>query len=91
MLKFDKFKIVSDLKNIKIYDENRFNKIIKNNIVTELIFNISNPYSLCIKLDYVANELVIEFSGKILKDDYPKLISTDTMILVNVKSITLFH
>lgn len=79
MLKFDKLKIVSDLKNIKIYDENRFNKIIKNNIVTELIFNISNPYSLCIKLDYVANELVIEFSGKILKDDYPKLISTDTI------------
>lgn len=79
MLKFDKLKIVSDLKNIKIYDENRFNKIIKNNIVTELIFNIINPYLLYIKLDYIANELVIEFSGKILKDDYPKLISTDTI------------
>ncbi|WP_300735919.1 hypothetical protein [uncultured Alistipes sp.] len=79
MLKFDKLKIVSDLKNIKIYDENRFDKIIKNNIVTELIFNIIQPYSLCIKLDYIANELVIEFSGKILKDDYPKLISTDTI------------
>lgn len=79
MLKFDKLKIVSDLKNIKIYDENRFDKIIKNNIVTELIFNIIQPYSLCIKLDYIADELVIEFSGKILKNDYPKLISTDTI------------
>lgn len=79
MLKFDKLKIVSDLKNIKIYDENRFDKIIKNNIITELIFNIIQPYSLCIKLDYIADELVIEFSGKILKNDYPKLISTDTI------------
>ena len=52
MLKFDKLKIVSDLKNIKIYDENRFNKIIKNNIVTELIFNIINPYLLYIRLHY---------------------------------------
>lgn len=79
MLKFDKLKIVSGLKNIKIYDENRFDKIIKNNIITELIFNIIQPYSLCIKLDYIADELVIEFSGKILKNDYPKLISTDTI------------
>ena len=79
MLKFDKLKIVSDLKNIKIYDENRFDKIIKNNIITELIFNIIQPYSLCIKLDYIADELVIEFSGKILKNDYPKLISTATI------------
>lgn len=79
MLKFDKLKIVSNLDNIKIYDENSFNKIIKNNIATELILNIIQPYSLCIKLDYIANELVIEFSGKILKNDYPNLISIDTI------------
>lgn len=58
------------MENIKIYDENRFNKIIKNNIVTELIFNIINPYLLYIKLDYIANELVIEFSGKYLVPDF---------------------
>ena len=79
MLKFDKLKIVSDLKNIKIYDENRFDKIIKDNIVSELIFNIIQPYSLCIKLDYISDELVIEFSGKILKNDYHRLISTNTI------------
>lgn len=79
MLKFDKLKIVSDLKNIKICDENRFDKIVKNNTITELIFNIMNPCSLCIRLDFVDNELVVEFSGKILGIDYPNLISMNTI------------
>lgn len=79
MINYDKLKIVSELKNIKIYDENRFNKIVKNSIVTELIFNMTSPFLLCIKLDYADKELVIEFSGKILGNDYPKLISLDTI------------
>ena len=79
MLKFDKLKIVSNLKNIIIYNENSFNKVMKNNIVTEMIYSVVYPYSLYIKIDYVNHELVIEFSGKILKGDYPKLISKDTI------------
>ncbi len=79
MIKYDKLKIVSELKNIKIYDENRFNKIVKNNIVTKLTFNRTDPFSLLIKLDYTNKELVIEFSGKVLESDYPELISLDTI------------
>lgn len=53
MLKFDKLKIVSNLKNIIIYNENSFNKVMKNNIVTEMIYSVVYPYSLYIKIDYV--------------------------------------
>ena len=33
------------------------------------------PYSLLILIDYSHNELVLEFTGKILKEDYPQLIN----------------
>ncbi len=48
-------------------------------MVTELIFNMDYPFSLCMKLDYADREFVVEFSGKILGSDYPKLISLDTI------------
>lgn len=48
-------------------------------MVTELIFNMDYPFSLCMKLDYADREFVVEFSGKILGRDYPELISCDTI------------
>lgn len=48
-------------------------------MVTELIFNMTYPFSLCMKLDYADREFVVEFSGKILGRDYPELISCDTI------------
>ena len=37
------------------------------------------PYSLLIMIDYSHNELVLEFSGKILLEHYPQLINIDTI------------
>ena len=63
MLKFDKMKIVSDISNIEIYDEDVFEKILKNGVLVELRYRIENPYYLYVEVDYLENELVIEFTG----------------------------
>ncbi len=79
MLKFDKLKIVSDIENIEILKQNDFDEIVKNNYTVALKFYMTYPFHLYIEIDYVSRELVIEFTGKILGVDYPKLISLDNI------------
>lgn len=79
MLKFDKLKLVTKTEFIKIETEHAFEKIIRNNTTTSLKFNTTSPYLLYIEIDYIENELVIEFSGKILGNAYKKLISAATI------------
>ena len=66
MLKFDKIKIVTDISNIEIYDEDIFEKKYKNDVLTELRYMAEEPYYLYIEVDFEENELVIEFTGKVL-------------------------
>ena len=79
MLTFDKLKIVSDINNISNIDESVFHTNTLDGQIIEQKYSIRSPYQLYIEADYVERELVVEFSGKILKDDYPKLINTDTI------------
>ena len=79
MLTFDKLKLVSSIKNISIYDENAFEVKVKDGKVHSLLYYQETPFLLRIKIDYVRNELVVEFSGKVLGSDYPKLISIETI------------
>ena len=79
MLTFDKIKMVSDISNIEIYDENIFENIYKNDVLKELRYMVDEPYYLYVEVDFEENELVIEFTGKILGKDYPKLISNETI------------
>lgn len=81
MIALDKIKIVSDIQNISVVDENRFKKIVSNGIVSALKYNKKTPYELIIKLDYVSSEFSIEFTGKILGKLYPKLITQETIRL----------
>lgn len=71
--------MVSDISNIQIYDENIFEKIYKNDVLKELRYMVDEPYYLYVEVDFEENELVIEFTGKILGKDYPKLISNETI------------
>lgn len=71
--------LVADLDSVRIIDESVFSKHIKDNKVTSLRFHQEKPYLLSIKIDYEEREVVIEFSGKILLHDYPKLISEATI------------
>ncbi len=79
MLKFDKLKIISTIDNIKNINENEFQSIIRDGIIKEQKLSIKSPYSLYIEADYTEGELVIEFTGKILKDDYPNLINRENI------------
>ncbi len=79
MITFDKLKIVSDISAIDIHDISRFDIITKNGVVTALKYYQELPYLLMIKVDYQSREVVVEFSGKVLGKDYPKLISISTI------------
>ncbi len=79
MITFDKLKIVSDISAIDIHDISRFDIITKNGVVSALKYYQELPYLLMIKVDYQSREVVVEFSGKVLGKDYPKLISISTI------------
>lgn len=79
MITFDKLQIVSDISSIEIHDTSKFEVITKNGVMTALKYYQELPYLLMIKVDYPKNEVVIEFSGKVLGKDYPKLISIRTI------------
>ena len=81
MITFDKLKIVSDITSIEIHDTSRFEVITKRGVVTALKYYQEVPYLLMIKVDYQNREVVIEFSGKVLGKDYPKLISIRTIAM----------
>lgn len=79
MLKFDKLMLIADLDSIRIIDESAFSKQVKENKTTSLRYCQEKPYLLSIKIDYEEREAVVEFSGKVLLNDYPKLISKETI------------
>ena len=79
MITFDKLKIVADIRAIQIRNESRFKVIEKDGIISSLEYYQEHPFLLKIKVDFECGEVVIEFCGKILGKDYPKLISKDTI------------
>lgn len=70
MITFDKIKLVTNIEYIRNVDETKF----------EIRYNDYDTMMLFMEIDYDENELVIEFSGKILGKDYPQLISRETII-----------
>jgi len=79
VITFDKLKIVADIHAINVCDETRFEFIEKDGVLSALKYYQEHPFLLMIKVDYECGEVVIEFCGKILGNDYPKLISKDTI------------
>ncbi len=79
MLRFDKMKIVVPIRLISVTDETYFVSSYHDGNLIGMKFDQKQPYQLSIKLDYNHGEAVIEFSGKILGDRYPELISRDTI------------
>lgn len=80
MLTFDKLKIVvKSYKYIDNINKNKFNTIIKDDVITEYRYQQTTPYLLYIEQDIVEDEVVIEFTGKILGADYPDLINRENI------------
>ena len=80
MLTFDKLKIV--VKSTDFIDNlnhNKFQTIVQDGVVTQYRYQQTTPYILYIEKDLVDNELVIEFTGKILGVQYPELINQTTI------------
>lgn len=79
MLRFDKLKIVSNVEYISAIDTNIFLTHSKGGAILYYKYHQDSPFSLTIQVDVNKNELVIEFTGKILMDDYPQLINSNNI------------
>lgn len=80
MLTFDKIKLVTSLSYITITDEDSFERKGKGAEIHSLYFSMNFPFKLSLKVDYESGELVIEFTGKVLGQNYSRLISMETIL-----------
>lgn len=79
MITFDKLKLVANIDAIEVIDENAFQGQVVGGRQVSLKYYQEEPFILMIKVDYLEREVVVEFCGKVLGKDYPKLISADTI------------
>lgn len=80
MVKFDRLKLRVDVDSVIVKNEEIFQHIVENGKLCELRYHQRSPFQLGLKLDYLKNEAIIEFSGKVLGKDYPQLISSVTIM-----------
>ena len=78
MLCFDKLKIVTSTKHIKRFDKSKFQENLLDGKIQSYKYKQTMPHVL-IMINYDKDELVIEFTSKILKFDFIKLINKDTI------------
>ena len=93
MITFDKLKLVANIDAIEVIEVDKFERVEKAGRRTSLKFFQETPFLLMIKVDYEEREVVIEFCGKVLGKDYPKLISSETikMCFDNINALGFCH
>lgn len=79
MLKFDRIKFVAPLQALTSLNEDWWSITLKRGKVTELTFKQESPCLIRMKANRIEDKLVVEFTGKILKDDYPQLINRNSI------------
>lgn len=96
IITFDKIKIKSNYKyllNTKLKFSDMYHP--RSGEKTGLYYNAKDdasiPYNLYIAISYLKQTLTIEFSSKILKENYPYLISKDTIkeCLININKLNI--
>lgn len=80
MITFDKLKIVTNIEDITDIDTTVFVTQTKDGEILYYKYKQETPYCLLIQADYNKQELVLEFTGKILMDDYPQLINRNNIV-----------
>lgn len=75
MITFDKLKIVTRIEDIAEIDTSAFVTHTKDGEILYYKYSQKSPYSLLVIADYKKGSLSIEFTGKILMEDYPQLIN----------------
>lgn len=93
MLKFDKIKLVTSILNVTSIDKRYFKETFRNGEIISLRYDNKNPFNLEITLDEIRKELVLEFTSKILKEDFIQLLSKDTIIkaLNNINALGMIN
>ena len=79
MITLDRIKLVADMEHIRSFSPADFLKIPDRYGHFYYKYLHEHPYLLNIIINDRRNEIVIEFTGKILKDDYHRLINIDTI------------
>ncbi len=79
MITFDKLILKSTLDSITIFDPAKFMSRFKDDVQVSMKFKMKQPFLLGIDVNFEKDELIIEFTGKILGEKYPELISLNTI------------
>lgn len=80
MLTFDKLKIVTNIEDISDINTSVFVTQTKDGEILSYKYKQETPFSLLIQADDNKHELALEFTGKILKDNYPQLINRNNIV-----------
>lgn len=93
MIQFDKLKIVTNISYIDNINKDLFIENKKGNEILYYKYSQKTPYNLLIMINYSQNELVIEFTSKILKDKFTQLINKDNIkeCIYNINQLNLCH
>lgn len=78
MLKFDKMKLVTKIDYISDMDYRKFVLNSRKDNILYYKYQQERPFYLMVMVNYQHNELILEFTGKILLDNYTSLICTGT-------------
>lgn len=81
MITLDKVKLVATLDCLLDFEPTRFSVVKERGVTKTMKFKMTEPFTLSIEIRSDANELVVEFTGKILGKDYPQLISIHTIAM----------
>ena len=79
MLKFDRLKLATSSQYITNFNQTQFLEIPIEQGAYYYKYHQDSPFSLTIINNPRKSELVIDFTGKVLKDTYPSLISRETI------------
>ena len=79
MIKFDRLKLITSIDNIEILSDELFQNNYKGGNLYSARYQQKTPFNLSVEVNYEKREAIIEFSGKILGENYPQLISIDTI------------
>lgn len=84
-------KLTTSIQHITNIDSNTFVCSAKSDKVIYYKYQQKEPFSLLILADYQHNELVLEFTGKVLQDKYPQLLNRDTILyaLENINKLNV--
>ena len=79
MIQFDRLKLICSLDIVENINEREFQTIVRDGNITSYKYQQETPFYLLIRKDFLKNECVIEFTGKILMDRYPELINLNNI------------